>query len=69
MIPALDAIRARSGATGRSLRVLVAVAVMWSLFVETRGSFAKGPHEWNYNPNVDLHLEQIWNWSDMQIFR
>jgi hypothetical protein len=69
MIPALEEIRPRSESTVRMLRVLVGLALLWCLFVQVRGSFASGPHEWNYNPNVDLHREQLWNWSDMQIFR
>ena len=69
MIPALEEIRVRHGSTGRMLRALVGLALLWSVFVQARGSFAAGPHEWNYNPNVDLHPEQVWNWSDMQILR
>lgn len=68
-IPALEEIRARTGSTGKVLRTLLALALLWSVFVQTRGSFAAGPHEWNYNPNVDLHPDQVWNWSDMQILR
>jgi len=69
MLPALAEIRATTGLTGRTLRVLLGVALLWSLFVQARGSFAAGPHEWNYNPNVDLHHDQLWNWSDLQILR
>ena len=68
-IPALEEIRARTGSTGRILRLSLGLALVWSLFVQTRGSFAAGPHQWNYNPNVDLHPEQVWNWADMQILR
>jgi hypothetical protein len=68
-IPALEEIRARNGSTGTILRALLGLALLWSLFVQTRGSFALGPHQWNYDPNVDLHPEQVWNWADMQILR
>jgi hypothetical protein len=68
-IPAFEHIRARIGSTGTILRGLVAVALVWSLFVQARGAFAAGPHEWNYRPNIDLHTSQLWNWSDLQIFR
>ena len=69
LIPAVERMRNVSAATGRTLRLLVAAALVWSLFVQVRGSVAAGPTLWNYEPNVDLHRDQIWNWSDLQIFR
>ncbi len=50
-------------------RGLIVAAAVWSLFVQIRISSSSGPHDWNYEPNVDLHPEQVWNWSDLQILR
>jgi hypothetical protein len=69
LVPPLEEARRRAWWRRRGLLIVASVALAWSLFVQARGAFASGPHEWNYEPIVDLHHEQLWNWSDLQIFR
>ena len=69
VVPAVDEIGRRGWWQRRGARLIVGAALAWSLFVQARGAFASGPHEWNYEPIVDLHHEQLWNWTDLQIVR
>jgi len=69
MIPSIRAVVDMSGAMKTAAVAFVTVALAWSVFVEVRLGVSAGPYEWNYNPNIDTHREQLWNWSDLQILR
>jgi hypothetical protein len=69
LVPGLRRVAGLRGWARPVVRGLVAGAMVWSLFVQVRICVSSGPHEWNYEPNVDVHPEQLWNWSDLQILR
>ncbi len=40
-----------------------------SIFSQIIGTFYYPNGYWDANPNIDLHPEQLWNWSDTQMMR
>jgi hypothetical protein len=69
LVPAIAWVSRLRPAPQRAAVAAIAVAMLWSTYVEFRLGLSSGPYEWNYEPNVNLHPEQLWNWRDMQIFR
>jgi hypothetical protein len=51
-------------------KVLLGVALVWSVGVAALGAFVFPNERWNLMPeDVDRHHERLWDWSDMQIHR
>ena len=50
-------------------RRVAAGLLAWSIAVAATGAFVY-PHDvWNSDPEVDVHHERLWDWSDLQIVR
>lgn len=51
----------------RCLSLLFAVAVLWSAMIQYQGVTNQAVHDWNeLPPNIDLHPQKIWDWSNLQ---
>jgi hypothetical protein len=61
---------ARWATIGRRVRVLVIVALAWSMGIQAIGAACYPAGEWNGLPrDVDLAHERLWDWRDSQIIR
>ncbi len=57
-------------AAGRASRILVVVALVWSIGVQAVGAFCYPAGEWNGRPvDVDRAHARLWDWRDSQIVR
>lgn len=69
-IPAIEMLRNVSRWKTFVFSSILAMVLLWSLFVQFRGVSDMRVHEWNAWPtNIDLDQAKIWNWHDMQILR
>ncbi|MGI9088410.1 MAG: hypothetical protein ACR2HH_11820 [Chthoniobacterales bacterium] len=51
----------------RAFLILGMIASGWGFFVQLQALRSPEVYQWNARPNVDLHPERLWDWSDWQI--
>jgi hypothetical protein len=47
-----------------ALAGLFALAIVWSVLVNSLAALDSAGFAWNVEPHIDLHPERIWDWSD-----
>lgn len=67
-VPAVDRLaRPASRRRGRAVRVVVVVALIWSVLTNASGAVFRSSWCWNLQPdNIDHNPGRVWSWSDPQ---
>jgi hypothetical protein len=62
----LDRNGALSTGTRRAIGVVSITLLAWSVFVNAQGGIMRATLCWNGSPNIDTHVERVWDLSDPQ---